>query len=64
MESCSICFDDDLAQEASESQPARVVRLWAKKREAWATRFEGQSLGQMTSEVGRFTSVVETDVPF
>ena len=50
-------FDDDLAQEASESQPARVVRLWAKKREAWATRFEGQSPGQMMSEVGCFTSI-------
>eukprot|EP00434_Breviolum_minutum_P025895 symbB.v1.2.022896.t1/scaffold2015.1/size92276/9 len=29
-------------QEASESPPARVVRLWVQKREAWAARFEGQ----------------------
>ena len=63
MESCSICFDD-LLQEASESQPARVVRLWAKKREAWATRFEGQSPGQMMSGVGRFTSIIEMNVAF
>lgn len=35
----------ELAQEASESQPARVVRLWASKREAWAARFEGQFPG-------------------
>lgn len=38
-------------QEASESQPARVVRLWAKKREAWAARFEGQFVTLMKQAI-------------
>ena len=36
-----------ISQEASESPPARVVRLWVQKREAWAARFEGQQPGMI-----------------
>ncbi|CAJ1413645.1 unnamed protein product, partial [Effrenium voratum] len=38
------CAEDNqkAASDSGAHQPARVVRLWAQKRETWATRFETQ----------------------